>query len=394
MSNSWRQTDRGRRWMCALCISCLLCLLGVGGVAGRAWRFERRGVERPVQGNVERRPGINVDLAQYAAPERAAGVSTAGALDAALSDLASLDLHWLRQRFPWQSIEPAPGVYRWEPWDALVAAVDRHGLGLIAVLDAPPEWALARDRYPLPCAPPCRVDAYARFVAAFAARYGEVVDHYQVWDEPNLSRSWGGGHVHPCGYLALLRAAYPAIHAADPTAWVLGGGLAPTQAPGPEDLNDLLYLRHLYALGGGDYVDIMAVKPYGFWSGPEDRRIAPDVLNYARVVASRELQRAFAGDDKPLWAVEWGWAVLPGAPAAEAPPWGSDSTSVQAPRILNALARARAEWPWMGVMCWAEYQPDLPGGDPRWGFALRDVEGAATALYPVLREAYKEKPIW
>jgi O-antigen ligase len=344
--------------------------------------LERRGVERPRAIEGERRPGTNVELAQYYA------LGDDGALDAALSDLSSLGVYWLRQRFPWAAIEPAPGVYNWARWDGLVEAVDRHGLGLIAVLEAPPSWAQVRNRYPLPCSPPCRADAYARFVAAFAQRYGRIIDHYQVWDEPNLSRSWGGGHAHPCGYLALLEAAYPAIHAADANAWVLGGGLAPTQAPGPADVNDLDYLRHLYALGGVDSMDVLAVKGYGFWSGPEDRRVAPDVLNYSRLVGLRELQRSYAGQDGQVWAVEWGWAVLPGDWTGEPAPWGSDRPTMQGPRILGAVARARAEWPWMDVMCWAAYQPDVPGDDPRWGFALRDRAGRATALYPVLREMW------
>ena len=157
----------------------------------------------------------------------------------------------------------------------------------------------------------CDADAYARFVAAFAERYGATIDVYQVWDEPNLSRSWGGGHVQPCGYAALLEAAYPAIHGADATAIVLGGGLAPTQAPGPGDLNDLVYLRQLYAQGGGAYFDVLAAKPYGFWSGPEDRRVDPQVLNFSRVVAAREIMREMGDRDKAVWAVEWGWNVLP-----------------------------------------------------------------------------------
>jgi O-antigen ligase len=220
-----------------------------------------------------------------------------------------------------------------------------------------------------------------------------VIDHYQVWDEPNLSRAWGGGHVAPCGYAVLLEAAHEAIHAADPSAWVLGGGLAPTQAPGPVDLNDLVYLRQLYAVGGGAHVDVLAVKPYGFWSGPGDRRVDPDVLNYSRVIAAREIVRAAGDGDRPVWAVEWGWNVLPTDWTGQSPPWGTDTLNRQRSRIVDAIARARAEWPWLEGLCWAEYQPDLPTNDPRWGFALRDPEGAQTPLHDLFRIVSKQPEI-
>lgn len=383
---------RARRWLAAACLLCALALWGVAGAAWRQWRFERRGIERAPSAvgarssrPKERRAGINVELAQYEGAD----------LYAALADFSALNVHWLRQRFPWREIEPSPGVYAWERWDRIVEAAHGRGFGLIAVLDAPPPWALPGERLPLPCDPACDAQAYARFVGAFAARYGTAIDVYQVWDEPNLSRSWGGGHAQPCGYAVLLEAAYPALHGADPTATVLGGGLAPTQAPGPGDLNDLVYLRRLYAQGGGAWFDALAAKPYGFWSGPEDRRVDPQALNFSRIVAVREIMRARGDGEKAVWAVEWGWNVLPGGWEGEPPPWGSDTLAMQAPRILGAVVRARSEWPWLEGMAWAEYQPDRaksdPRVDPRWGFALRDADGQPTALYAVVKYANRSQ---
>jgi len=367
--------SRAPRWLVVACVSCALALWGIAGAGWRQWGFARRGIEARRSWSQERRAGINVELAQYQGTR----------IYAALADLNALNVYWLRQRFPWAEIEPAPGIYDWARWDVIVDAAHRQGFSLIAVLDTPPEWALPGERLPLPCDTVCDADAYARFVGAFAARYGATIDVYQVWDEPNLSRSWGGGHAQPCGYASLLQAAYPAIHAADSTATVLGGGLAPTQAPGPGDLNDLVYLRQFYAQGGGASFDVLAAKPYGFWSGPEDRRVDPQVLNFSRIVATREIMREMGDADKVVWAVEWGWNVLPADWDGEPPPWGSDTIAVQEPRIYDAVSRARSEWPWLEVLCWAEYQPDLPAEDPHWGFAMRDASGQPTALYAVMR---------
>jgi len=368
---------RWRRRLCTLSLVLLCSLIALGGWAWRAAHGELRGIERTGQEARRLAQGINADLAQYGPEGR----------ERALDDIERLGSYWVRQHFPWREIEPEEGIYDWARWDAVVEAVGRQELGLIAVLDGPPDWALRRDPVPLPCEPPCRVEAYARFVRALAQRYAEIIQAYQVWDEPNLSQAWGSGHVAACGYATLLEAAYGAIHEADPSATVLGGGLAPTQATGPADLNDLTYLDQLYALGGGAYFDVLAVKGYGFWSGPEDRRVAPDVLNFSRLVAVRDLALRRGDAAKPLWVVEWGWHVTRPDAGAAAPPWGTDALETQRPRILGAVERAGKEWPWLEVMCWAEYQPDRSWTDARWGFAVRDSEGQETPLYAVLQQA-------
>ncbi|MFN2165989.1 MAG: beta-galactosidase, partial [Anaerolineae bacterium] len=161
-------------------LSCVL-LCGLVALSGWAWRAasrERRGIE-PAQGDRVLAQGINVELAQYGPAERAR----------ALDDVESLGVQWVRQRFPWREVEPEGGRYDWARWDAVVEATSRRGLKLIAVLDGPPDWALRHAPVPLPCAPPWRVEAYARYVGAFARRYGEAIEAYQVWDEPNLSQA-------------------------------------------------------------------------------------------------------------------------------------------------------------------------------------------------------------
>ncbi|MBN1936057.1 MAG: O-antigen ligase family protein [Anaerolineae bacterium] len=371
MKFSILQAKAGTRIAVLVYLLCLVSFAGLSGYTLRWSRFELRGIESSAQFSSDQRLGANIDLTQYTAPE----------LSAALDDLAALRFYWLRQRMNWREIEPEPGQYNWSVWDTIVDAARRHHLGLITVLDDPPDWALRQRPYSLPCVPPIDEQAYARFAAAVAARYGNTIDHYQVWDEPNLSRRWGNSHVAACGYATLLHAAYPAIHAADPTAWVLGGALAPTQAPGPDNLNDLTYLRQLYALDGDAYFDILAVKPYGFWSGPEDRRVEPDVLNFSRVVAAREIMRRQNDQNTPVWAVEWGWNVLPDDYAGPPMPWGGDTAEMQMERIRGAIARVRSEWPWLGPMIWAEYQPDLPVDAPRWSFALRDAQNIPTEIY-------------
>ena len=68
--------------------------------------------------------------------------------------------------------------------------------------------------------------------------------HYiQIWNEPNLQGEWGGQPIDPAKFTDLLKAAYTAAKAADPTMTVLMPGLAPTDQTGPTNLSDLLFLQ-------------------------------------------------------------------------------------------------------------------------------------------------------
>jgi O-antigen ligase len=348
------------------------------------------GISNPRQASVY--PfGVNVSLEQYGAADR----------ERALAMIEAAGLRWVRQPFPWAEIEPQPGHYRWQPWDEIVSAVQGHDLSLIAVLDTSPSWARRDPESENPHTPPQETADYGRFVRALAERYGEQMDYYQVWDEPNVSAHWGDGYVDAVSYTALLREGYAQIKAADPVAYVLTAGLAPTTEAGPLNLNEVAFLRGLYAAGGRAYFDILAAKPYGFWSGPDDRREDVAVLNFSRLALLRRVMADEGDREKAVWAVEFGWNALPPDWAGRPSPWGTDSEELQAQRTVEAIQRARDEWPWLGVLLLPQFQPKACGersrtagdDDPRWGFALVDCDGEPRLLYRRIREVATAPPV-
>jgi O-antigen ligase len=207
------------------------------------------------------------------------------------------------------------------------------------------------------------------------------VDYYQVWDEPNLADHWGGGPVSPPAYADLLARTATLIRQADPGARILLAGLAPTVETGPQNLSDVRYLDQLYQAGAAPYFDVAAGKPYGFDTGPGDRRASEQVLNFSRFILLREVMVRHGDTGKPLWASHWGWNALP--PAWQGAPslWGQTDEATQATRTVQALDRARVEWPWCGVMFLEHYQPSVPLNDPHWGFALVGRDGAPRPVY-------------
>jgi O-antigen ligase len=310
--------------------------------------------------------GVNAALEQYDDDE----------LDAALAHMSAGGITWVRQSFYWSQIAAGEGRYDWSVADRLLTAMSRHPqLRLVAVLDDDPP------------VPPTDPDQFATFAGAFARRYGAQVDHYQVWDEPNLAEHWGGSRADPSAYADLLARSADAVRAADADARIMLAGLAPTTESGPQNLSEVRYLDQLYRTGAAPYFEIVAGKPYGFDTGPDDRRAGETVLNFSRLILLREVMERNGDADKAIWASHWGWNALPPGWTGSPSIWGQTDEETQAARTVAALERARAEWPWCGALILENYQPLAPDTDARWGFALVGQGGD-------LRPAYHAAADW
>lgn len=342
--------------------------------------FELRGYVDATQTSVQTnralpfrvpRLGVNAELTQYDVESLAQN----------LQMMRDSHVVWVRQSFRWDEIEPIQGEYHWEHWDAIVEPFENDPqLRLVAVLVNSPAWARPSSDTEVVTTPPDDPTAFAAFAQAFAARYGSIIDHYQLWDEPNLTAMWGGRDPRPIEYAALLQSAYSAIHSVDQDSTVIAAALAPTVESGPRNISDWRYLSDLYTFGAADFMDAVAAKPYGFGQSPDDRTIREDTLNFSRIIRLREIMVENGDASKALWASNWGWNSLPSDWNGEPSIWGQVDSATQIAYTLNALGRAEREWPWLGGMILHYWQPAAAADDPQWGFSLLNPDSTPTPL--------------
>jgi O-antigen ligase len=324
--------------------------------------------------------GVNVELAQY----------TDEQLRENLDFILDIHATWIRQIFPWDEIELVQGQYDWSKWDSIVETVSEYpDLQLVAVLMYSPQWARSPGAEHSRTSPPKDPKQFADFAQAFAERYGDIVDYYQVWDEPNLTETWGELEPKTADYVALLRETYTAVHGADESAVVIAGALSPTTETGPKNISDILYLRDMYALGAKPYFDGIGAKPYGFSTSPLDRNVEDHMLNFSRIVALREEMVRNNDGQRAIWAMNWGWNSLPDDWTGNPSIWGNVRASQQTEYTLAALARVEREWPWLAGMILHHWQPNAQSDDPVWGFSIIDQNSQPTPLYHVLAQ-YQE----
>jgi O-antigen ligase len=318
--------------------------------------------------------GVNADLTQYSDET----------LLHQLELMASAHITWVRQYFYWDQIEPVNGNFQWAESDRIIDVVARFpSLRLVAVLMNSPGWSRSQGTV---TGPPDDIQDFVRFSSAFAERYASQVDHYQIWDEPNLTAAWGNREPRAAQYAGLLNAAYAAIHNADGNATVIAAALAPTVEEGPDNVSDLSFLRDLYQLGAQNYMDAVAGKPYGFNTAPDDREVSAKTLNFSRIVALREEMVRQGDGHKALWASHWGWNALPPDWSGSPSIWGQVSSDERIVYTLDALTRAEREWPWLGGMILHHWQPNVPEDDPSWGFSVIAPDQQPTPLWAALAQ--------
>jgi hypothetical protein len=199
--------------------------------------------------------------ADAAAPKGFFGVMVNGPLDdpmvdldAQAADMTAAGVQSWRVELAWDQIEPARGQYSWTATDRKVLAAARAGIDVLGLAVRAPAWANGGSVDPF--VPPAKPADYAGYLRALIGRYGpsgslwtehpevarRAVRSWEIWNEPNL-KEYFRKQPFARPYAALLRAAYPAVKAADPGATVLMASMANfswrdlaklLKAPGPK----------------------------------------------------------------------------------------------------------------------------------------------------------------
>jgi polysaccharide biosynthesis protein PslG len=222
------------------------------------------------------------------------------ALSAAVGDLVVLGVSWVRMDFPWSEIESARGVFTTTGPDAAVRALASRGIQVLGIIDYAPSWANGGNGQFYPPTNPADFASYASFLVKHFAPMG--VHTWEIWNEPNLQEFWATG-ADPVLYTRILKAAYTAIRAADGSAMVITGGLAPAASSGG-NLTPMDFLTGIYNNGGQGYFDAVADHPYTYPAMPDDKsggafwwNAMNDLLN---------IMVAHGDSTKLIWMTEYG----------------------------------------------------------------------------------------
>jgi len=347
-----------------------LLLLGLCVASGAAISdiYLHRGVESGSEQPYVVQPtgrdlATNIDLSLFPASK----------YDSIATVLQTNGFRFVRQHFTWSAIEPAKGTYDWTASDAIVASLSAHGIRVVAVLDGSPAWSRDPAQTSYLDAPPVDPADFSSFVGEFVGHYASSIQFVQIWDLPNRADHWGGVPAAAASYVKLLTPAFNASRAANSETKVALSELD-LYGAGTSAGDDLQFLKQAYDAGAKNVFDILSARIDGGGSSPYDRKVSGGRVNLSRAILFREVLIDHGDDAKAVWFTHYGWRI--GASQ------GVDATG-QADFMISGLERARAEWPWSGLMFGWDLLPRSSPDDST-GYALLDLNGGATPAFKAL----------
>lgn len=304
---------------------------------------------------------------------------------------------WVKQMFQWNYIErDGKGKFLWNEPDRLVKAANNYGLKLVARIDFSPDWAKAGTTSNTP---PKNMEDFGDFIYALVSRYkpgsqyGQI-HAYEIWNEPNLAREWGGKAPNAAEYVQMLKVAYQAAKKADPSAMIVTAGLSPTGTTSAEARPDDVFLEEMYKAGAKDYFDVLGVHAAGFKAPPE---MSPDEIaskkeyggqrffGFRRVEDLRRIMVQNGDEKKQVMVLEMGWTTdnRPGSPYA----WHAVSEKEKGEYIVRAYQYAQKNWaPWIGMMSTIYISaPHWTEKDEQFYWALTEPNGTTRASYNYIK---------
>lgn len=265
---------------------------------------------------------------------------------------------WVKQQVRWEFVENEPGAVNWTEMDQIIDVMRGNNLNVLFSVVTAPQWT--RPDKPGTGGPPNDFNAYAHFVGQIAGRYCGRLGAIEVWNEQNLQREWEGFPLDAGLYMDLLRRSYVAIKGACPSMLVISGATTPT-GDSPVAIDDITYLRQMYANGLANYSDGIGIHPSGYGNPPsvtiQDWQAgsynAPSHVNHrsfyfrSTMEESRAVMIQYGDANKRLWPTEFGWA------SSQSPHPGYEysaynSPAQQAQYTVEAYTMMR-NWGWVGV---------------------------------------------
>jgi Glycosyl hydrolase catalytic core len=309
------------------------------------------GGQRSAQVRVEFGVNIHPFDTTYPAAKTLGMASSLGA------DTARIDIHW-----DWLEHD-GPGRAHWDRWllktlNQFLDQARRKRINVVAVVTGSPCWAASGPTKQFPKVTFCGRYApkhprdYADFLTRLALFAGTRIQHYEIWNEPNLmdpngTPNWleGKPNLDPVvEYTRMLQASYRALKSVNPALQVV--------APGTS-YADIGFIRRMYDAGARGYFDALSLHPYSDGRDPRHCNF-PDVpatkTFKCGVQAIRKLMVSRGDGRKRLWLTEFG---VPSGPP------GSGSEQAQADYLARAVAQIDS-WNFVGKALWYELYDDGP----------------------------------
>lgn len=311
-----------------------------------------------------------------------------------------LGVGWVKEQVQWHTIEHGPNDFDWHNLDRVVEGVNQSGFKLLLSVTRAPGWT----RAPAPeGGPPVDYAEFGRFMEQLAGRYRGRVRAYELWNEPNLRREWGGDTLDPARFVLLAAEGARGVRAGDPDAIVISGAPAVTGVDdGETAIADRAFLRGMLEAGIAEHVDALGAHPYGYANPPDETvhdetHVAtshnddPSFFFRDTLEDYREIMLEHGVDQHQLWVTEFGWPSPEGIGDMDLTGWeyGRQVSEAQQAEYIVRAFHMGDERAWVGPMfLWNLNVATIWGPDNAFSaYSLVRPDGSFRPAYVALRLA-------
>lgn len=209
----------------------------------------------------------------------------------------------VRNHINWHEVEPQDGMWDEEAINAIRELIDHDickGRTVVMVLVSPPQWATRNAQQGVGVPANLSDDIYdpnnywTRFVREMARRFKDRVDHWIIWNEPDLQPpdpiyTWTGTDQE---FLLLHKAAYFALKEENQNAKVHLAGISQWYSE--------WYINRILSLISQD-PDAAA---YGYYFNYASLHLYHGVWLYHHLITRWKLVMEYHGIVKPIWVTE------------------------------------------------------------------------------------------
>lgn len=299
-----------------------------------------------------------------------------------LAAMRSIGITSVRVDANWSLIQPSgPMRFDWTKLDQEIRSIRSAGMSVDLIIDGCPPWAaLGKSNYAF--TQPALSTQYATWAADVARRYSrQGVTYFEIWNEPNIQLFWRP-IPDPAAYTADLKAAYAAIKAVDPSAFIIAGGLAPVSDNGT-NYSPTSFLEAMYGDGAKGSFDAVAYHPYDYPFMPDTYEPESGWSWMAETSPSvRSIMISNGDSNKPIWITEFG-SQSNGRSGALA--------LAQRTQLAQALAFVK-ETNWIDAIYIYTWQDRFSGPKRDEGFGLLTYSGLPKPAFFAVASALTNKP--
>lgn len=208
---------------------------------------------------------------------------------------ATMGAKFLRDGTDWSVVEQEKGVMKiTEHYQSAMDLAAAQHMNVLQMLAFGNKFYYPNSKLPVYQAAPYTqegYDQYTRYCKFMVDHFQPQPEFFEIWNEYNGGFAQGPAAGRPEIYAAMIKTAYPAIKKMNPKAFVVG--LSTAGLP-------MSWIEEAFKHGALNYMDGVAVHPYGYSSAPES--MEPSLIQLRALICKYN-----HGKEKPIWATEQGW---------------------------------------------------------------------------------------